>query len=278
MKQASYTPTLALYFTALVLCMAARIWLKLFAMDLTTGFYTGSQALATAFHAVLAGSILLLLLLYLLRRPYGDYPVLTRSKALSVLALLCGVGILCYIVELLSPYRIGGQNPGVVLTGFAQGLCAVLGLAAGIAFLVLGAQGLFHRRGMHGGVLPLTAGIWLLVLLVCKFNSYTTLTTISDHLLAVLFMVFGAMFFVAHARTLSGLARKDGRNYVIPSGLCASLCGFLLCLPNWVWAAVNQTSSLPALLLGGFESIFVFFASVYAMAFSLYTVKSIKSV
>jgi hypothetical protein len=97
-------------------------------------------------------------------------------------------------------------------------------------------------------------------------------------MLAVLFMLFCSMFLVGHARTLSGLARGDGRNYTIPTGFCAALCGFLLVAPNWLWAWMNETSRYPALLLGTFESWFVFCMSVYAICFVLSLTRGIKKV
>jgi len=114
--------------------------------------------------------------------------------------------------------------------------------------------------------------------MVFKFNSYTTLTTISDNLLAVLFMLFCALFMAGHARTLIGIGRKDGRNYTIPSGLSSSLFGILLVVPNWIWVFANGASALPAPMLGTYESVFVFFMSIYSLLFVRHICLTIRSV
>ena len=158
-------------------------------------------------------------------------------------------------------------------------LSVIFGWFSAIVFTFIGARALFSGRGqLRGGALPLVAGIWVMILLVASFNRYTTLTTISDNLLTVLFMVFASLFFVGHARTLGGFARKDGRNYAIPSGLATSLCGILLVVPNWVWAVYNGTLTMPAPLLGSFESMFVLVTSVYAFLFVRHTCLGIRPV
>jgi len=52
----------------------------------------------------------------------------------------------------------------------------------------------------------------------------------------------------------------------------------LLAVPNWVWAAANGTLDLPAPMLGSFESVFLFIASVYAFLFVRHTCLGIRSV
>ena len=283
MKQgSSFRGFFALYFVSLIFCLGARVYLKLNAIDLITGFYQGASGLVVAFNAVLSACLALLYLIYLIRRTDGDYPVMREDRTVTLFALLCGVSIALYQLEALQVPIFGefaDFNVGVGLEGTALMLSGVFGWFSAIAFIFVGARALFVGKGqLKGGLLFLVAGVWMMIVLVSSFNRYTTLTTISDNLLTVLFMVFATLFFIGHARTLGGFARKDGRNYAIPSGLAASLCGVLLVIPNWIWAAANGTLSLPAPMLGSFESVFVFIASVYAFFFVRHTCLGIRSV
>ncbi|MCL2857658.1 MAG: hypothetical protein FWE19_08090 [Oscillospiraceae bacterium] len=283
MKQgSSFRGFFALYFGSLIFCLGARVYLKLTAMDEVTGFYQGADILVLAFNVVLAAGVVLLYLLYLLRRTDNDYPVMREDKAVAFFALLCGLSIALYQLEVFDIPIFSGLaelNLGVGLGGIALMLSGAFGWLSAIAFIFVGARALVAGKGqMRGGLLFLVAGIWMMITLVSSFNRYTTLTTISDNLLVVLFMVFATLFFIGHARTLGGFARKDGRNYAIPSGLIASLCGFLLVIPNWVWAVANGTLNLPAPMLGSFESVFVLITSVYALLFVRHTCLGIRFV
>jgi len=281
----SFRDFFALYFVALVFCLALRIYLRLTAMDVATGFYQEAGYLwylVIAFNALLGVSVALLYLLYLLRRADGDYPVLREGKFTAFFAMLCGISITLYQLEALDLLILVGldlPNNGMALHGIALMLSGAFGWFAAIVFTFMGARALIVGRGqLRGGTLPLAAAIWMMIILVASFNNYTTLTTISDNLLTVLFMVFASLFFVGHARTLGGFARKDGRNYAIPSGLATSLCGILLVVPNWVWAGIHNTLAMPAPLLGSFESVFILVTSVYAFLFVRHTCLGMRPV
>jgi len=268
----------ALYFAALIFCLGARIWLKLNAMDPETGFYIGNTALVNAFNIVLALCIASLLLFYLFNRTDRDYPVLRGDKITAFFALLTGLAIAFLQLETLQIPGFGAINPGVALSGIPLIVSAVFGWFSSLVFIFIGGRALFSKGIMRDGIFFLIAGVWLMLTLVFKFNSYTTLTTVSDNLLAVLFMLFCSLFLTGHARTLEGLSRKDGRNYAIPTGLSASLCGILLVVPNWIWAGVNQSFILPAPMLGSFESVLVFLLSIYALLFVRHISLSIRYV
>ena len=276
--KSSFFPSIVLFTVSLAICMIMRIWLVFRATDQVTGFYSGGETIVAVFNAMLLITFVLTFAFYLFRNTSLDYPVFAPGRALALLALLSGVTIILYQLEGLEILTDGGYNPGVLLNTLPVIGVSFFGLIAAFAFIMLGIRGLLAYRGMFGRVLPLVSGVWMLLNLVAKFNSYTTLTTISDNLLTVLFMLFCMMFLVGHARTLSGLGRKDGRNYAIPTGFCTAFCGFLLVIPNWLWSNRNDTSIFSARLLGYYESIFIFWMSVYAISFVISLTRSIKSV
>lgn len=269
---------LLLYAVALVFCGTVRILLKFRYMEPETGFYIRpTPVLATIFTVVLTAVILVLYIANRLRRISGDYPVHYNSPLSGVLCVLTGAAICLYML-LERPYdRMIEQaySPTAVL--FRDRASIVLGVVGGLALVWLGISVLRGRISRWVMIPVLFAAIWQVFMLITRFNSYTVLTSISDNLLAVLFMVFASLFLVGQARTTFGLTRKDGRNYTIPSGLCASLLGFLLVVPNVLYSLVNRTS-MPAPMLGTWESVYVIVLSVYAVTFVVGMIRSIRSV
>lgn len=265
------------YFLALLICGAARILLKLRFIDPVTGFYTVKTGLTTAFNLALLLAIVLLFLANRLRMSASDYPVYYRSSFTGFLAILVGISIILYMF-LEQPYSHSMEQ------GFSAGVTAlrdiaskVLAVLAGISMVWVGIGNITDRLSRAAIFPALFGSFWQVYMLVTRFNSFTVLTTISDNLLVVLFMVFASLFLVGQARTTFGLTRKDGRNYTIPTGLCASLAGFTLVVPNYLYMLVNA-APMPAPMLGQLESVYILLMSVFALVTVWGMIRSIKQV
>jgi hypothetical protein len=267
---------LALDFTALAVCLACRVYLKLYAMDITTGFYEGGEVFVTIFNVLLTVTPSVMFLSNRLLRPGDDYPLDMRDEPLRVLAVLCGLAIAAFTF-FGPPESLLRQARSETFEQVVEYMRWGLGGLAALSFLLMGILGVFGRKNTALALLTLSLPLWQIVYLVMRYNSYTTVTAISDYLLLVLFMLFNALFLMGFARTASLQMRRDGRNYAIPAGLCASLCGLLLTVPNYVYMAVNQ-AAMPVPLLGIAESVCVFALSVFAFVFSLSLMCSIKNV
>ncbi len=272
-KSAYFKLMFSLYCIVLVIGSGCRIILKLFHTDLDTGFYTIQSPLIWVFHGVLLVSTVILFGANRLKTVDNDYPLVREGPTLGVLALLTGVSLALYTLENTGWMEIT-QHTGTPLKGWHIPLCGTLGILAALSFFTLGLIRISGYRRAPNGLMVLVPAIWQLILLVAKFNNYTTLTTVTDHLLAVLFMVFAAMFMIGHARTITGFARKDGRNYTIPTGLAVSYTGLLLVVPNYVYMFINR-SPIPEPYLGDMESLFVLFFSLYALTAVLQLRRSI---
>lgn len=268
---------LYLYTVALLVCLGLQIVLKLQYIDVETGFYTQGSWMATAFGWTLAIFAVVAFVSNRLRRVDNDYPVSRRSWSAALLALLVGLSILAYVL-LDEPRMVLEQNRGILATQIGGVVGITLGALAGATFIWLAFCTAARSQRAPIGVVLLLPSVWQIVLLVTRFNSYTTLTAIPDNLLTVLFMIFNSLFLLGHARTVRGFMRKDGRNYTIPAGLCASLTGLLLVVPNYVYMAVHKTLAIPAPMLGQIESIYILLISLYALVFVLGLVRSIKYV
>jgi hypothetical protein len=122
------------------------------------------------------------------------------------------------------------------------------------------------------------AAVWQVFMLITRFNSYTTLTTIADNLLSVMFMVLATLFLLGHARTVLGFSRKDGRNYVIPAGFSTGMTGLLLVIPNYIVMLQTGASTPPAMMLTLWESVYILLLSVYAIVYTVGVMRSIEVV
>lgn len=271
-----YESLLMVYFSALAVCGVCRTLLVLSFMDRETGFYLVNNGIVTVFNVALVAAVLFWFVASRLRRPHNDYPVAYRSVVAGGLSILTGLSILAHVF-LDSPYPDMEQGYSALLLQGRTVASMVLGSIAALSFFLF-ARVSFMGRASRAAVWPgLFAGLWQAFMLVTRFNSYTTLTTITDNLLAVLFMVFASLFLVGHARTLLGYARKDGRNYTIPAGLAASLIGFVLTVPNYI-TMLAQNIPMPAQMLGTWEAVYTLLLSIYALVFVVGTIRTIKQV
>ena len=272
-----YKTLWGIFFVALALGLALRIFLKNYLTDVQTGFYLQqSHWLVSVFTALLLGTAVLLPLLNFLRRGGADYQVRNTNALLSIVGLLAGAALVYYVLTGL-PDPLGPVNPDTNLR-FVAGMRMVhylLGVLAGLSLLVSSLLTLL-RKSTPSLILLLPA-IWQLVLLFGRFSGYYAILYIADFHLAILFMFFSVLFYLGHARTLSDLGRVDGRNYVLSAGLCMALCGALLVIPNYVYMLL-YSSIMPADLLSMPESLYVSVASIYGLLFAAQYTKSMKNV
>lgn len=274
--KAYFKVLLGLFVVALLVCGILRVILKLEYMDASTGFYMSGGMFVPAFNVSLGITLVAIFLSNRLKKSDGDYPVRLSSDLLSFIAILTGVSILAYALFGVPEIYLE-QGKSELTRQLVTYLNLALGCLAGVSFIYSGARGVLGYKKPLSGFIMLIPSVWQVVLLITRFNDYTTVTAISDHMLAVLFMAFNCLFLVGNARTICGKMRKDGRNYTIPAGLCTVLCGFLLVIPNYIHMVVTS-SPLSMPLMSIYESLYVFVISVYALLSALWLMRSIKKV
>lgn len=273
MGRSYFKVTFLLYYLALALSLLCRTVLQLRYIDHATGFYTQPTLWEYLQNILLAASMILMLALNRLRRAGSDYPVWRHSGAVDAAGVLTGLAILAYTLTGLPEL----MHPSSETIGYRVGLVlgTSLGMLTAFSFLLQGWRG---KRAEAKGYLAVYGCLWQALMVVTRFNAYTTLTTITDNLFTVLFMLFAAVFLLGQARTVSGIGRRNGCNYAIPSGLCMSLCGFILVLPNYIYMLVTGSGELPALMLGFAESAYILMLSIYAPLFVHNLAESIRVV
>lgn len=266
MGKSYYKFMFLLYSAALLFCGGIRIYLKLSdSIDPQTGFYQTDSRLVTLFNIALAAAAILILLANRMRVTDNDYPAKRLNRYSIPLSLLLAVSAALYALECAGIIRFT-RHPGIVVDGRASIPVVVLGALTTACFLWMGVRGIAGLDGPPNALLMLFPCVWQIALIVAKFNSYTTLTTISDNLLTVLFTVFAAMFLIGNARTICGFARKDSRNYTLATGLLTSLMGFLLTIPGYLYLLVRRLPTPVVNAPGDMEGIYIFLLSLYALS------------
>ena len=266
----------AIYGVLTLFGLMLRFILKLAYTDPLTGFYADLGFFPMAYTIVLAAGILGMLVLNQLRGPGKDHALSGRGWLLPILAILSGAALALYMwnglpnpLEPLSP-AINPRFAAILRT-----VNVVLGYISAGGLIVTGIAGLSDR--IPPGILLTVPPIWQIVLLLSRFNGYHSILHIADYMLIILFMMFASLFYVGHGRIVSETGRKDGRNYIISTGLCTSACGFLLVIPNYIYMLFTF-SPIPVSLFSIYESIYVLLLSSYALAFVVRYTKSLGQV
>jgi hypothetical protein len=276
MEKSYYKVIYALFSVVLVVGLALRLYLKLVYTDPATGFLTGASTINLVYQIVLGVGLVSLPILNIFHKGRNDYQVSMPSPVLPILSILAGLTLGLYVAIGL-PNPLGLVNPMTNLTFVAVVLYVniALGAVSALALVVSGICGFMGRT--PPALLIIVPTIFQIVLVLSRFNGYHSVLYIAEYLLAILFMLFAALFFMGHARTLCGYSRKDGRNYVISSGLCAAICGLLLVIPTFIDIAIQRTATvLPLLSLP--ECLYVLFLSLYCLLFAHNYMRSMKSV
>ena len=272
---------LGIYLAAFFICVPCQSILKLRYIDPHTGFYNAPAWLPALLNTALFLAVLAWTGLTLLKRTQNDYPLATPpAPAVHYCAIATGAALFAYslfdmfpqlrIVDTATTERRQALTAPIAVIGLA------LGVAAALSFCIAGFFGLQKKRPIPLAGLHLFPAIWSALALFSLFNRYKPLVTISEYLLWVLFLVAANLFFMAHARVICGLCRQDGRNYIIPAGLAASLFGFTLTIPTLLSRLLGSAPTVFAPTV--WQSVFVFAASVYALAFTQHFIRSIRNV
>ncbi|MCR2027088.1 hypothetical protein [Anaerotruncus colihominis] len=227
-----------LFLAAAILCVLLRCALKFISIDPATGYYEGYAALVLLFNVLLAVSAFALIALPLLQKASGGYSIrlggATRLfSALSGAALLLFTAgrILAAVKEIAfvsgAPLSFLLSTLGVfVFMGIVPALSGGILIAAGLR-----ARGQSGAAGMNGWLL-LVPLVWQVAQLLVTFMDFTAVRHVSDQMLAVMSMVLGAPFFLAHGRILSGIGHDKGARQMAAFGLSFALLSLTLSIPS----------------------------------------------
>lgn len=214
------------------ICAGLRVYLKLYVIDGSSGFYEGGGSLPLIFNLLLALGVAVLLILSLKPRAEA-VRVLRYSPGVRLLSLLLGASALVYAgTELLT--RIDEQLSmtgdtanlaiGLVFTGV---VFALLPAFAGFTFFRVGLGARGDSSAFHiSPYLALSPVLWQVALLLTLFMKYTAVRHVSDQLLTILMLVCFAPFLLSNARVLSDVVHDRGIKRLATFGLPFALLAF----------------------------------------------------
>lgn len=194
--------TTIIFIALAVLASAARILLKLTATDPVSGFYTGASALVWIHNAlfVLGGAAMVVLVCRRARRPdIRRDPVRAQGVLCTALGAVLGMASALGAMQGVLYFT---QGSGTVR--FMDCIAPVSGFVAAIAFVYMGITLLRAGRRPFSLWLAALPAMYLVVEAVTRFLQYPTIINIADQTLEVVALCLGALFFLAHARALSG--------------------------------------------------------------------------
>lgn len=260
-----------LFLIAIVLFIPMRIYLCLVGIDLETGFYVRDNLWGLVFSIALLITLILLALLPHLGHIKDKNMVPVGNKTIGIFALLLG---LLMVFEAVSG-KFGGLLDYLLHMGDMMTLLQVgseiLGFFGGMIFVVYGIFILLDQ--VIGGVIAaliMLPSVSFLLALMHDFLEFTTIVTISNRMLLVLFQALAALFILGHGRVVTHVGSPRGIMDSVAFGLGAGLTGFVYTIPRAIASILGRDDTYQIFSI---ENLVIFVFSIYATIFALYLIK-----
>ncbi|WRS26482.1 hypothetical protein U6B65_09010 [Oscillospiraceae bacterium MB08-C2-2] len=266
MEKTAFRNMMAVYLSALALCTGLRLFLKFQIIDPFSGFYNGGAPAVWIFRGLLVIAIAFFLWNMLRQNTITWYSAFYNDRPMNLTAVLLGFACFLYTTQVVGDILTQREVHPFNKVGnfFLAGLCVL----TGIVFFIIGTGGLRANPREPSVFWLIIPVIWQALLLIISFNHTTTLATVSDNVLVLLFLASYNIFLLGHARTMCNVGSLKGRNYAVPMGLSASLLGFAAVIPDTLWLLLTQRP-LSSGLFGKWGSLLIFAMSLYALCFTV---------
>ena len=228
-----------LFLAAAILCVLLRCALKFISIDPDTGYYEGYDALVLLFNLLLTVSTAALIVLPMLKRT-SEIRCVCFGSAARLFSILSGAALLLFaagrISASIAEISSGSDASPLAFRFSTLGVFVFMGIVPALSGGILIAVGL-RARGQSGaggmnGWLLLVLLVWQVAQLLVTFMDFTAVRHVSDQMLAVMSMVLGAPFFLAHGRVLSGIGHDKGVRQLAAFGLPFALLSLTLSIPS----------------------------------------------
>jgi hypothetical protein len=214
-----------IYAGGLLIAVLARALLKILFVDTVTGFYVSGEFLGLVFWAFMA--LTAALIAYCAWKEPAGTVFLVRGNSAAALSLTAlGAAVFYGGVEAFI-FPVQEQLMGIAAGMY--GIVYFLYFVGGAALLCLGVLCFIGApQGILMGLLSLGAVLWQVFDLIYRFSSFMTVTTASDQLLEVLYLVSATLFLLYHAGAVCGA--DPGRSLKLSRlyGYLTSFAGFTL--------------------------------------------------
>lgn len=263
--------TFLIFLFSLALSLPLRVFLKLQRIDLTTGFYTKTDIWVILFSVLLLLTLLAICIAVATKKNAPQTPLPTGKGIAFTSALLTVGGALFTISageEILQKIHTIFLQSNWLQANWLQFLflCSSLLFVIGMVGLTAWYFGPQQTTPRHAFLyLPI---IFLVLLLLTRFNSYLTVKSVSDQLLEILLYLCAMLFFVGHGYLLSGNTQKKRfRKVTVSTGYLAGYLAVVLSVSSLVSLLVRGANLYPTLSF--WELPFILGLGLYPLFFAI---------
>lgn len=206
-------------------------------IDFTTGFYDGPAGLTIGLGIVLViGFVFLLAVSLMDRHVYTIELSRKQNVLLGIVVLFAGMGLLFDFTTGILDILTKTLAPNAL-----EIIRMVLELAAAVSLLMLAVRP--DRQGQRKAVdlVHLLPCIWSVVTMVTFFLRNTVVTSLSENLYLILFMVFVTLFLLNTAKYWCGYGNLSVERMLLVSGGMSFLFGCVSILPFFVVRLAGYT-------------------------------------
>lgn len=230
-----------IFAAAAIIALPLRVFQSFTIMEGGTGFYAEDNWSIGVLYAVLAISVLAIVIFGVSKRKKLDFSLETvKRPGLSWLSLIAACGIMldaynCFI-QITSQDIISASSSSSAdssgLVFIAQGIFAVL---SALYFIMLW---LTYLKGKTNGseirLLALAPVIWSILRLVSRFMRTISYIRVPELLFEMIAIAFMILFFNAFAQVNTGLGDKNGEWRIGAYGLPAALMALICFVPRMI--------------------------------------------
>lgn len=262
-----FKASLLAFLLSFLMLMPLRIYLCLSSIDQETGFYLRGHPLGLIFNIIWLVAVLALAILPHIGREESRHPVPAGNKLTGALGLL--LGFLMIVDNVSSGFGdLGGylDTPGN-MQALLSAAAGILGFISGLALVFYGMLTLFDRpvTGMVAPLMMLPA-VWCVLRLMYYFLSFTSIVTISNRLLLIVFLAVAAMFFLGHARVVTKVGSSRGRKGAVAYGFGMGLTGLIYTVSRALASLVGRDGAYDPFSM---ENLLFFALALYGAVFAL---------
>ena len=234
--------------------LISRTFLWTNGIDISTGFYLdNTTVIQTVYRTIVAVAIIFVILIVFLGKsfvkkaneeelvnPYKADLLLLSSQASIFFGTLAA--IMAFLLFMFSANEIFG-NKNISTIKMVEYISM---LASALVFGILAVRQYLGRAINKGlGYSMLIPAIWITIRSALIFKNFIIITSKSQNLLTMLFVLSWLIFIVEFARLYSGFEKKSTRPVLVIMGIMTFIFGIAETLPVYIFMIKYPNTSLP---------------------------------
>lgn len=240
MKKIDRKISLIIFVVVIILVTALRFYQWSSAIDLDTGFFKGSTATEMAMIiSVVVGTVLFAIpVLFGASKPKKEGDVsafdadskLTAKRTSVVFASISMMICLFIIWDLVSNFT------GIAGFGALKYILLILELCSAVVFGITAVMQYINKPFLEGlGFSYLIPTMWFALRAAQLFKNSTALTSNSQNLIKMMFLLSAILFFVYFARYRAGFSKRRTKETILITGMLTAVFSITMVVPLFVF-------------------------------------------